>query len=84
MSRTMIQGELTLEVKAHFMVKNMWEYFVYEMPDKEYGIGEALVMGFETECGSYSKDEVAPYLICYTEDLSEVLPASGWKWADNQ
>ena len=85
--RTMIKGNQKLEIHAHFMTKNMWEYFVYQMPTADNdNIGEALVMGFETEMGCYSKAEVAPYVICYTRELvkDDVMPAEGWTWADGE
>lgn len=79
--RVMTKNGSELKVYAHFIVRNMWEYYVTKLPDKE-GIGEALVMGFETEHGTYSKDEVAPYVICHTENLEEVMPAIGWSWKE--
>ena len=82
--RVMVKDDKELKIYAHFIIKNMWEYYVTELPGTN-GIGEALVMGYEIELGSYFKEEVAPYVICYTENLrkEEVMPAEGWYWKED-
>ena len=46
--RKMINGDMKLEVHAHVILKNMWEYYITELPGED-GVGIALVMGDYTE-----------------------------------
>ncbi len=68
-----------LEVTRHIMTKNMWEYYLEE-PD-ENGIAFGVVMGFDTELGYVDMEEIAPYIISSTDNMDELMPASGWNWA---
>lgn len=68
-----------VEVTRHIMTKNMWEYYLEE-PD-EHGIAFGVVMGFDTELGYVDMEEIAPYVISSTENMDELMPASGWNWA---
>ena len=68
-----------LEVTRHIMTKNMWEYYLEE-PD-ENGIAFGVVMGFDTELGYVDMEEIAPYIISSTDNMDELMPASGWDWA---
>ena len=68
-----------LEVTRHIMTKNMWEYYLEE-PD-ENGIAFGVVMGFDTELGYVDMEEIAPYVISSTDNMDELMPASGWNWA---
>ena len=68
-----------VEVTRHIMTKNMWEYYLEE-PD-ENGIAFGVVMGFDTELGYVDMEEIAPYIISSTENMDEIMPASGWNWA---
>ena len=68
-----------LEVIRHIMTKNMWEYYLEE-PD-ENGIAFGVVMGFDTELGYVDMAEIAPYIISSTDNMDELMPASGWNWA---
>ena len=70
-----------LEVTRHIMTKNMWEYYLEE-PD-ENGIAFGVVMGFDTELGYVDMEEIAPYIISSTDNMDELMPASGWNWVDN-
>ena len=79
--RIMTKNGNELKVYAHIVLKNMWEYYVTVLPDAN-GIGEALVMGVETELGSYSVDEIKPYVISKITNLEEILPAEGWQWKE--
>ena len=81
----MTKGNLKLDVVEHIMLRNMWEYFVLadeagDEPDSD--IKYALVMGFEDEIGTVSMSEIKPHVISRTSDLDEILPASGYQWAD--
>jgi len=68
-----------LEVTRHIMTRNMWEYYLEE-PD-ENGIAFGVVMGFDTELGYVDMEEIAPYIISSTDNMDELMPASGWNWA---
>jgi len=68
-----------VEVTRHIMTKNMWEYYLEE-PD-ENGIAFGVVMGFDTELGYVDMEEIAPYVISSTDNMDELMPASGWNWA---
>jgi len=72
--------DVTVNVKEHIILRNFWEYFITDRSDLPDGIFEALVMGFETEMGDVSMDEIRPYILSKTKKLDEVLPASGWEW----
>ena len=86
--RTMIKGNLKLDVVEHIILRNMWEYYVLSdegqndwvssKPDVVY----ALVMGFEDEIGCVSLAEIQPHIISRTSRLDEIMPASGYEWAD--
>jgi len=68
-----------VEVTRHIMTRNMWEYYLEE-PD-ENGIAFGVVMGFDTELGYVDMEEIAPYIISSTDNMDELMPASGWNWA---
>jgi hypothetical protein len=70
----------TLKVEQHIILENFWEYYL-EAPDKN-GIAFGFVMGLENELGFVSLDEIRPYVITRTSDLSELFPATGWNWVD--
>jgi len=70
-----------VEVTRHIMTRNMWEYYLEE-PDED-GIAFGVVMGFDTELGYVSLEEIAPYIISSTDNMDELMPASGWNWVDN-
>lgn len=71
-------GEV-LNVAEHIITKNLWEFYVFD-----YFLGSsnvnALVMGFETEIGLVSMDELGPHILTKTKDLTEVAAATGWEW----
>ena len=67
-----------VEVTRHIRTKNMWECYLEE-PD-EHGIAFGVVMGFDTELGYVDMEEIAPYVISSTENMDELMPASGWNW----
>ena len=53
--RQMIKGNIKLGVVAHVILRNLWEYYITELPD-ESGLGMALVMGDYTEYGTITQD----------------------------
>ena len=80
-TKTMIKGDLKLEIVEHIILKNYWEYYI--LKDDEYAtedIKAALVMGDATELGDVSLAEMEPYIKSRTSNLSEIMPAAGYKW----
>ena len=73
-----VQMFAEVEVTRHIMTNNMWDYYLEE-PD-EHGIAFGVVMGFDTELGYVDMEEIAPYVISSTENMDELMPASGWNW----
>jgi hypothetical protein len=71
----------SVNVIAHIMLKNFWEYYI---TDESFNndIVRAIVMGFETEIGDISLNEIKPYVVSITKNLKEVMPATGWNWVD--
>ena len=85
MSRTLTSktvNDFSINVKSWYILKNGWEYFVTKSPDED-GIGEALVQGFETEIGSFSLEEIKPYIISSANEseLHDLAPPDGWVWS---
>jgi len=79
--KTMIKGDLKLEIVEHIILKNYWEYYI--LKDDEYStedIKTAVVMGDATELGDVSLAEMEPYIKSRTSNLSELMPAAGYKW----
>ena len=61
-------GQKDKKVVATIMVKNFWEYEVYEAEKQ----GEDILMfckvhGIETELGYVSFNEIEPYILCWSE-----------------
>jgi hypothetical protein len=82
--RTMVNGYGTkLKVVEHIIIKNFWEYYLTDRPAENDGdIREALVIGFETELGDVSLQEIKPYIIARTKKITEVMPPPNWTWVD--
>ena len=86
--RQITQGNSTLNVVAHVILRNMWEYYITELPD-DTGIGWALVMGDTVEYGSIAQADIDAYGISYTTKLDDtdrmfpLMPPIGWEWADS-
>lgn len=75
--------EMKLKVERVFILANGWEYFLEKTDKDEIAFG--LVCGFEDELGSVYLPEVKPYIISEAaNDLSDVLPAMGWEWKDEE
>ena len=70
-----------LKIEKHVILINGWEYYLEEADND--GVAFGFVMGFENELGSVYVPEILPHAISQTSDLSELFPASGWKWVDN-
>ena len=80
-AKMMTKGDLKLEIVEHIILKNYWEYYI--LKDDEYStedIKAALVMGDATELGDVSLSEMEPYIKSRTSNLSEIMPAAGYKW----
>ena len=80
-TKTMIKGDLKLEIVEHIILKNYWEYYI--LKDDEYAtedIKAAVVMGDSIELGDVSLAEIKPYIKTRTSNLSEIMPAAGYKW----
>ena len=79
--KMMTKGDLKLEIVEHIILKNYWEYYI--LKDDEYStedIKTAVVMGDATELGDVSLAEMEPYIKSRTSNLSELMPAAGYKW----
>ena len=79
--RQIQQGNAKLNVVAHAILSNMWEYYITELPDAD-GIGWALVVGDATEYGTVAQYDIDTHGISYTTDLTELLPPPQWQWCD--
>jgi hypothetical protein len=79
--RKMVRGKQKLKVAAIHVTRNGWEYFQEGGADSD-GIAFGLVCGFEDELGSFSIEEIAPYVTATAEgdNLKDCLPAPGWRW----
>ena len=71
----------TLDVVAHAILSNMWEYYITELPD-EHGTAWALVVGDAIEYGTVAQADIQQYASSYTTDLTELLPPPHWQWCD--
>jgi hypothetical protein len=67
-----------LSVYEHVMAVNFWEYYMLE--DSESDLTVALVLGYEQEIGNVSKEEIKPFILSRTKDLTSVFPAVGYQW----
>ena len=73
-----------LVITEFFMTKNFWEYFVTDINGTDTETPCCLAMGFETELGDVSIEEVKPYIIPTTrvQELDGIMPPPGYKWED--
>lgn len=79
--RQIQQGNAKLNVVAHVILSNMWEYFITELPGDD-GVGWALVVGDATEYGTVTQYDIDTHGISTTTQLGDLLPPPGWYWAD--
>lgn len=61
-------GQKDKKVVVTIMVKNFWEYEVYEAEKQDEDILMfCKVQGIETELGYVSFKEIEPYILCWSE-----------------
>ena len=67
-------GQKDKKVVATIMLKNFWEYEVYEAEVQDNGPEDGSdilmfckVQGIETELGYVSLKEIEPYILCWSE-----------------
>jgi hypothetical protein len=81
--KQLTNGSVTLKIVEHIILKNGWEYYVTDSAEGDCPrpeINFCLVMGFETEMGDVDMDEIEPYVISKTKNLSDLMPPPGWEW----
>jgi len=70
-----------INVVKHIITKNMWEYYVTDQVfDVDTKTVQCLVLGDHTEIGDVSLNEIKPYILSQTNDMSQCLSAPDWKW----
>ena len=74
-----IENSTQINVVEHIMTRNFWEFFITDDNHTE-DIVRAYVMGFESELGDISLNEIKPHIISRTSNLSEVMPPAGYRW----
>ncbi len=79
--RIMTKDETKLKITEHIILRNFWEYYVTDEKHSD-DIVQCLVMGFETELGDVSLEEIRPYILTRTKKLEEVAAAPGWDWVN--
>lgn len=72
----------SVNVVEWIMTVNFWEYYIMDQKETD-DIVLAVVMGFDTEAGDISLEEIRPYIKTRTKDLSAIEPAAGYRWAEN-
>ncbi len=77
----MTKDETKLKITEHIILRNFWEYYVTDEKHSD-DIVQCLVMGFETELGDVSLEEIRPYILTRTKKLEEVAAAPGWDWVN--
>ncbi len=75
-----VETGMVLEIEAHAILKNCWEYYFIKESNSRHPIKYALVEGFAQEIGDVDLEEIQPYLLTLTMDLNDVMPAPGWEW----
>ena len=78
--RKMVRDGQEIEVFAVIVLRNFWEYFVMEKPDKD-GVFLALVDGFELEMGSVDFNEIKSHIMTVGSP-NDSLAARNWAWKD--
>ena len=79
--RKMTKRTTVVNVIAHIILKNGWEYYVTDnVIDKDNHIVECVVVGHEVELGDVCLKELASHKLSYTSNLDELMPAPEWKW----
>jgi hypothetical protein len=71
-----------LNITEWIQTSNAWEYYITDQKHSD-DIVLALVMGFETELGDISLEEIEPFIRMRSKELDKLLPAEGCKWEDD-
>ena len=72
-----------LEVVEHIILKNFWEYYVINAKNiDDDDIKLCLVIGFETEIGYVSMDEIKPYILSRSKKLDNIMPPPNYNWVN--
>jgi len=79
--KNIINGE-TYEVAEHIIIKNFWEYYVINSEHNTEEIKLCIVLGYATEIGDVSMEEIGPYIMSRTRDLMGILPPQDYDWLD--
>jgi hypothetical protein len=69
-----------LTVTEHIITKNFWEYYLTNEETDDPMVKFGFVMGFENELGYIYIPEISPYIMTRTNNLTEVMPATGYEW----
>ncbi len=69
-----------LTVTEHIITKNFWEYYLTNEETDDPMVKFGFVMGFENELGYIYIPEISPYILTRTNNLTEVMPATGYEW----
>lgn len=75
-----IEGDTTLKVTEHIILRNFWEYYVLETPNNSFDVKFCYVLGVESEFGDVYMPEIEDYVMLRTSNLSEVMAAPGYSW----
>ena len=72
-------------IHAWYVTTHGWEYFQTKATD-EHGYSYGFVHGDADEWGSFSLDEIKPYLMSSATgyELYELAPPIGWEWKDDE
>jgi hypothetical protein len=71
-----------LTVTEHIITKNFWEYYLTNEETDDPMVKFGFVMGFENELGYIYIPEISPYVLTRTNNLTEVMPATGYEWVE--
>ena len=77
---TTVHGDgQVIEVIEHIILKNFWEIYVIEVNgDQIFN----LTVGDFTELGYSSMEELKPYILMRTKNLTDLMAAPDWIWVD--
>jgi hypothetical protein len=77
-----LTGDHEMEICEHIMTKNFWEYYISNEETSSPQVKFGYVMGDENELGYIYLPEIDPYIMSRTNDLEDIMPASGYTWND--
>lgn len=81
--KQMTDGDFTVNVIAHIIVKNFWEYYVTDQRFND-DIIACVVYGDFVEFGDVNMREIRPYVVSLTNHLEGLAPAPGWQWIEKE